>query len=162
MERYDDKLKEARSLNIKGSNEELRDRLKFLRVVRGYTQNTLSIATEIKKTTLQKIENGVSKKPRCIPTLCSALGCCPSYLQYGCKNNPTSRKMEEIKRRMEAGEKYVKWDYDKEDDCANSCNTCQLQTDVAILVLQEELKKRNGSEEGSEEGVVVNKSWTVI
>ncbi len=59
------------------------DRLRELRTAKGLTQTQLAELAGTNQAALQKIENGKSRRPRCIASLAVVLGVNPAWLAWG-------------------------------------------------------------------------------
>lgn len=58
-------------------------RLRWLRRQRGWTQEHLGRLTDTSQAVVQKIENGKSLSPRCLPRIAEALSTTRGWLMYG-------------------------------------------------------------------------------
>jgi len=63
--------------------ETLSDRLKQKRIELNLTQAKLAELSGAKQQTIQQVESGLTKRPRCLVELAIALQCEPHWLLYG-------------------------------------------------------------------------------
>lgn len=65
------------------TTNKLGDRLKASRLKQGLTLEELGRMVGTSKETVQQIESGKTKNPRCLPDLAKALNISPAWLQFG-------------------------------------------------------------------------------